>query len=98
MSTLKPRPHAELIKAWADGAKIQVLDVSGHWKDIAIPSWCHDSQYRIKPTTKKYRVALMDNGRDKFAMVVNSPNASADMESSTCFVRWLTDWVEYAPN
>lgn len=43
-----PRPHAELIKAWADGAKIQVL-VGDEWEDCCSPTWFEANKYRIKP-------------------------------------------------
>ena len=54
----KPHPHAELIKAWADGAKIQsrhLIDFDNveqwsKWTDDDEPEWCdEDYQFRIKP-------------------------------------------------
>ena len=49
----KPHKHAELIKAWADGAKIQHfaphLDM---WADITAPAWNTSCDYRIKPEVK----------------------------------------------
>ena len=46
--------HAELIKAWADGAKIQVkyTDDPDHWEDRDHPIWHPEAQYRIKPEPK----------------------------------------------
>ena len=46
--------HAELIKAWADGAEIQCFhDHYGIWQDIVSPPYWSDSvQYRIKPEEK----------------------------------------------
>jgi hypothetical protein len=45
----KPHKHADLIKAWADGAKIQVfITSSGEWAN-ANPSWDPNSCYRVKP-------------------------------------------------
>jgi hypothetical protein len=42
--------HAELIKAWANGAEIQSRnDISGCWEDNRLPMWAHDTMYRIKP-------------------------------------------------
>jgi hypothetical protein len=50
---MKPHKHAELIKAWADGAEIEVLDNCMEWKDIgAYTSWHEQSIYRIKPEPK----------------------------------------------
>lgn len=56
---MKPHKHAELIKAWADGAEIEskVLDINGEWskwESELNPSW-HTSikiEYRIKPEPK----------------------------------------------
>jgi hypothetical protein len=45
--------HADLIHAWADGAKIQHLSVSGNgWEDTDPPRWREYSEYRIKPEPK----------------------------------------------
>lgn len=45
-----PHKHAELIKAWADGAIIQYR-YSGGWGDVSYnkPSWREEETYRIKP-------------------------------------------------
>jgi hypothetical protein len=49
----KPHKHAELIKAWADGAEIQVfLSSENVWIDDNHPDWYFNSQYRIKPQPK----------------------------------------------
>ena len=46
--------HADLIHAWADGAKIQWRDPKDDdcWSDIRIPNWLEDCEYRIKPEPK----------------------------------------------
>ena len=41
--------HAELIKAWADGAEIQFYTVTREWIDIDNPDWKEGFRYRIKP-------------------------------------------------
>lgn len=43
--------HAELIKAWADGAQIEAK-CNGKWEYMKRPSWFEDHQYRIKPEEK----------------------------------------------
>ena len=46
------RPHAALIKAWADGAVIQYRACPDRaWQDSTnnSPSWVADCEYRIKP-------------------------------------------------
>lgn len=45
--------HADLIHAWADGAKIQSRKVGvTDWRDIHNPEWYKDFEYRIKPEEK----------------------------------------------
>jgi len=52
---MKPRKHAELIKAWADGAEIQFRAIpnDGDWLDgdenLIWDDW---AEYRIKPEPK----------------------------------------------
>lgn len=48
---MKPHKHAELIKAWADGAEIQVRCKKA-WADCPLPQWFPDVEYRIKPEPK----------------------------------------------
>ena len=43
-----PHKHAELIKAWADGADIQYHS-SGSWYLTCSPTWHPEEEYRIKP-------------------------------------------------
>ena len=48
----KPHVHAELIKAWADGAKIEYWDTThNQWLPCTKnkPTWCKHTLYRIKP-------------------------------------------------
>jgi hypothetical protein len=49
-----PHVHAELIKAWADGAKIQYQCSGGDWRDVVrnSPTWNISETYRIKPEPK----------------------------------------------
>ena len=47
----KPHKHAELIKAWADGAVIEALDC-GHWYECVTPDWEGGYKFRIKPEPK----------------------------------------------
>ncbi len=54
----KPHKHAEVIKAWADGAEIEVrYDSGSKWATCNPPYWYVDEEYRIKPQpviTKMY--------------------------------------------
>ena len=50
----QPHKHAELIKAWADGAEIEVWHpIDEEWvsREIA-PLWYESYEYRIKPEPK----------------------------------------------
>jgi hypothetical protein len=49
---MKPHKHAEIIKAWAEGAEIEAQGSLGHWYAILEPRWHADVDYRIKPTPK----------------------------------------------
>lgn len=58
----QPHVHAELIKAWADGAEIQLFD-KGTWVDTKDPYWCAPLKYRIKPELtdfEKFKVEIGD--------------------------------------
>ena len=51
---MKPHKHAELIKAWADGATIQYKYTEDEWVDApqSILCWSDTYVYRIKPESK----------------------------------------------
>ena len=97
----KPHKHAALIKAWADGAEIQLYNtyntMDGSWTNTEAPMWLKENIYRIKPTTRKYRNYLwkdlcecrhigVTDGRG-----INSPE---EMEQCPTFIKWLGDWQE----
>lgn len=45
----KAHKHAELIKAWADGADVQWYSiVDNRWRDVCLPLWDEQVIYRIK--------------------------------------------------
>jgi hypothetical protein len=51
----KPHKHADLIKAWADGAEIEIEAISDRgikWYPCDPPHWATNSTYRIKPEPK----------------------------------------------
>lgn len=51
---MKKHKHAELIKAWADGAEIEVY-TQGGWENEPRPTWNTNLQYRLKPKGKVVR-------------------------------------------
>ena len=94
-----PHKHAELIKAWADGAEIQ-YNIGLGWKDYSspqkTPSWGEPCiQFRIKPKTIRYRAALMITLTNiKYVATCNEPESSGIVEASNGFIKWLGDWQE----
>ena len=49
----KPHVHAELIKAWADGAIIEIYNSAcNRWQQVACPEWNPTLRYRIQPAKK----------------------------------------------
>lgn len=52
----KPHPHAEVIKAWADGCEVQFWHgPTETWEDVTVrnPPWSESTKYRVKPEPKK---------------------------------------------
>lgn len=48
-----PHKHAELIKAWADGAQIEFrVDRTCDWASVRAPVWEENFEYRIEPEPK----------------------------------------------
>lgn len=48
---MKPHKHAELIHAWANGARIEFREPGKvrEWTEIDTPGWVSTCEYRIKP-------------------------------------------------
>ena len=88
-----PHKHAVLIKAWADGAEIQVrISAFGTWRDVPNPNWNLDCVYRIKPKTIKYRLFLWEHPVTK---EISVESTSIDvMIPYGGFIKWLVDWQE----
>ena len=93
-------PHADVIHAWADGAKIQSRWLSRReeaWADDDEPRWFPAKEYRVKPATIRYRVALVMTSTMP-AMSTTATVDTADQEQiigrQVGFLRWLGDWQE----
>ncbi len=58
-TTLHPHKHAALIKAWADGAEIEVYNNTRNiWQCVEEPCWDRLTEYRIKPIPKPDRTEI----------------------------------------
>jgi hypothetical protein len=86
-----------LMQAWADGKTLQVRNFVD-WQTIEHPTWSQSaSNYRIKPETGKYRVALCRGVKfaEIYPAITRSPDMAARWEETGLVDRWLTDWIEY---
>lgn len=83
MSTNKPHPHADAIKAWADGHPIQAQIGRGVWIDSEWPTWNVNANYRVKPVSLIRYVPILQM-RAKPIVVGNttSSEACARMQAS----------------
>ena len=102
----KPRPHSEVIKAWADGAVIQYLSKMGDmWTDTPgnKPVWDAGCAYRVKPETFKAE-AFVRWWWDKHTKL---PRPESEygfkgmksrqevVERWSAFGGWLSDWERH---
>jgi hypothetical protein len=86
---MTPHKHAELIKAWADGHRIEVLTSNGVWEEIPHPSWLATMPYRIKREPKPDII----EERLVFWNMALSPDANL---RDFAVRRWLDDSSNYA--
>jgi hypothetical protein len=57
---MKPHKHADLIKAWADGAEIEEWQEHLQaWETDKNPTWFTGQIYRIKPVTNHERLVYL---------------------------------------
>ena len=91
-----PRKHAELIKAWADGATIEIRNREG-WEIAVCPRWFEANDYRIQPGPDRYRFRVgyfrYSDGTPYCATAIN-PNDELVFSADYQFIRWLTDTTE----
>lgn len=91
----KPHKHAEVIKAWADGAPVQFKGQNGKWQDIAAPTWGEAYEYRVKPQpeTLFVRVARHKDGSliAYAAPERSSPHLANDRWATTETMQWASD-------
>lgn len=55
--------HADIIKAWADGAEIEFRHEGDNWQTAYDPAWVAHCEYRVKPAApaKVYPTTKMSN-------------------------------------
>ena len=90
--------HADVIIAWANGAEIECRgQPSRGWITATNPTWNEEYEYRVKPPANKYRVALFkdDLSGDTYTRTADTQEGADFYAGAKCFIRWLTDWIEY---
>ena len=67
--------HKE-IKAWADGAEIEVLDTDGVYRVVNKPNWEPNIDFRIKPQPKepKYLYVYLDDNYELSTIPIDNDN------------------------
>jgi len=56
--------HADLIKAWADGAEIEQRLLDGPWSPVNSPAWHSSFEYRIKDPYRELKEAAKDPNKE----------------------------------
>ena len=73
---MKPHKHAKVIKAWADGAKIEYRNNNmKDWDDMpeCSPLWFETVEYRIKPEPKQDVVQFWNMCKDGYSTYMGEP-------------------------
>jgi len=58
----QPHVHADIIKAWADGATVEFTHDRNIWVKIEEPVWHPLTEYRVKPNVMYVHVFKSING------------------------------------
>ncbi len=95
-----PHKHAEVIKAWADGAAVQILTAgsAAGWVDLPVaseakhaPQWNPEYEYRIKPEEPEKPQAPLTvrvmNANDDYSVCQGYPGD---------FFMWVADFADRA--
>ena len=96
----KPHKHAELIKAWADGAEIEYLIRNTEWRTTTQPAWDSCTEYRIKKHTVKtvgYRRYYTRDDRGVFCALTSEVSLYTPeiLEKLKGFVAWKDQEWQY---
>jgi hypothetical protein len=79
----KPHIHADVIKAWADGAEIEIcMNTFDVWIPVAHPNWLPDMRYRVQPepqpNTRHHLLVTCKDGRSIVFGPVTSSGCPCD--------------------
>ena len=92
----------DVIVGWAEGKTIQlrpILDEGWtNFNSTITPDFDSKSiEWRIKPKIeiRKYRVALFRHPQGGFFTTTMDGDKNNNLETSSGFVKWLSDWIHY---
>ena len=86
----KPHKHAEVIKAWADGAEIEFLSLSERtWEKASTPTWKDTTEYRVKPPEVLLEGVPLEVGQKIYyhGLNQNAPKERIVTDFNTALVR-----------
>lgn len=90
--------HADLIKEWIEDTSIVIqIFHGGKWEDThGDPSFYPSYEYRKKPKTIRYRVALLKekDQTNPHPTIINMDQDLFMLQLSSLFVRWLDEEKE----
>jgi hypothetical protein len=93
------RPNADIIRAYADGQEIEYYFGGHNAKWLTYDSDCiaigHPNyEWRIKPETLQYRIALMQSVDSSTFWLALQSRWDDNLEKHPKFVKWVTDLEE----
>ena len=86
---MTPHRHAEAIRAWADGAQIEVNSHKDIWSIVDHPSWSLDNNYRVDFPPKPDQTLYFNIGRygankiEFWQRELCAPNIAATFDGET---------------
>jgi hypothetical protein len=93
----KPRPHADLIKQWADDASLEVqvkMGLMEDWYTTTNPAWLKKYEYRIKPKTVPAWQVLYKQNEDFY---ISNGHYSSKEEFTRIGVNKDKEFIRFVP-
>lgn len=97
-------PHKEVIEAWLRNEPIEFradsnckwYDLESFEKNLGIPGFVHDWQYRVKKEKYVLRVFQSEDSLNVTTCLERNKDMVIKVrERDPSFKRWVTDWIEY---
>jgi hypothetical protein len=76
--------HADVIKAWADGASIEMFSKRHNkWIFTAAPTWNIESEYRVSPAELVWEARMEYRKDGLHALIYDKPNLRLYFDKET---------------